>query len=195
MIFTGRYIRTNFPKIENKPTEKSERDHAGGKRPTDCPTTFALPRVGREGLLFPLLEVAKYSIGADRLRDIFYTMLALVLIAEFQAMAHLVVYDIGHPDTTRLGQFLQSGRDVDAVAENIGAFSHYVAEVHADSELHTFIFGHISVPLRHENLYRVGAGHGLSRAGEFDQQAVASSSDNSTIVFRDHAIGDDPVRP
>ena len=51
------------------------------------------------------------------------------------------------------------------------------------------IRGHIGVSLRHLTLHFDGATHRVDDAGEFEEQAVAGSFNNSAVMFLDFGIG------
>ena len=85
----------------------------------------------------------------------------------------------------RVGESLQPRRDVDAVAVDVVAFDDHVSEIDADAELDAAVVQRGAVAVGHAGLDRDGAAHGLDRAGEIDQQAVAGAFDDASAVRGD----------
>jgi hypothetical protein len=97
----------------------------------------------------------------------------------------LVVHDARDADPARLGDPLQPRRDVDAVAVNVAVFDDHIARVDADAELDALVLGGCIVPRRHLPLQRDGAGDRFDDAREFDQDSIAGSLDDASLVLGD----------
>ena len=95
-------------------------------------------------------------------------------------------------DLLGLGQSLQPRRDIDAVAEQIVAARHHVAQIEADPELDLPILGEIAIAARGHALDRHRAAHRLHRARELGHDAVAGEIEDPAVVLgherRDHLL-------
>ena len=74
------------------------------------------------------------AVDADRRRDILERPLAEIVIVERQLAADLVVHFPRHDDAAGLRDLLEARGDVDAVAVDVAAFDHDVAQIDADAE-------------------------------------------------------------
>jgi hypothetical protein len=63
-------------------------------------------------------------------------LFATILENEIQFVADLIVHSAGKADAARIGEAFEARGDVDAVAVDLGALGHYVAEIDADAEFH-----------------------------------------------------------
>jgi hypothetical protein len=100
-------------------------------------------------------------------------LLAHVLEREIELVPHLLVRRGTDADPTRLGQRLQSGRDVNAITEDVVLFGNDIAQVHADAKTDAPLFGHLGLPISHPALDLDGAAHRVHNTRKFRQQAVA----------------------
>ena len=95
-----------------------------------------------------------------------------------------------------VGQALEPGGDVDAVAEDVVVLDDHVAEIDADPELDPAGRRHVGVALGHPALDLGGALDGLDDARELDQHAIAAGLDDPALVLGDRGIDQlEPVRP
>ena len=68
-------------------------------------------------------------------RSMFFTScLPLIDEGDGDAAAHMLVDAVGDRDAARLGEPLDAGGDVDAVAKEVVAVDHHVAEIDADAQ-------------------------------------------------------------
>ena len=102
-----------------------------------------------------------------------------------ELVAHRIAHRARDEDAARLGEPLQAGGDVDAVAEDVVALDDDVAEVDADAEFDARLVGRAAVAVGHAGLDLDGAAHRLDDAGELDQQAVAGALDDAAAVVGD----------
>ncbi len=107
-----------------------------------------------------------------------------------KAEVHLVgdiVLDAGrHGDAAGLGNLLQARGNVHAVAEDVVAVDHHVADMHAHAEVHARAVRLGGVSLRHLALHADGGGHGVHDRGELGQKPVARRLDDAPAVHADH---------
>ena len=92
-----------------------------------------------------------------------------------------------------LGQRLEAGGDVDAVAEDVAFVDDDVADVDADAKHDPAVVGDIGIALDHAALNVDSAAHGIDRAGEFDQDPIAGRLDDAALMFGD--LGVDELAP
>ena len=114
----------------------------------------------------------------------FLTVCSPEVGAERQLALDLVVDAAGDVDAAGLGQRLQAGGDVDAVAEQVVALDHDVAEVDADPELEPPVRRQLGVAGSKLLLDLDRAAHGFDGAREFGKHAVASGADDPTVGWR-----------
>jgi hypothetical protein len=93
-------------------------------------------------------------------------------------------------DRTGLGEGFQSGGDVDAVAEQIVAVDHDIANMDADAVLHRLVGRTTGILGSNRPLHRHGALHGIDRAGEVGDDAVAGGVEDAAPMRRDQLIDD-----
>jgi hypothetical protein len=106
---------------------------------------------------------------------------------------YLVEHRAADQDAAGLGQRLQPRSDVDALAEQVAAVDHHVAEIEPDAELHPPVGGQLPVALLQLALDLDRALHRLDDAGELRQQAVAGGVDHAPVVAGDEAGHGVPV--
>ena len=89
------------------------------------------------------------------------------------------------PGSARL---FQPSRNIDPVAEQVLAIDHDIADMHADAELHGLVGG--SARILYRGLHRDRALHGVDRAGEVGDDAVAGGVEDAAPVRRDQPVDD-----
>jgi hypothetical protein len=122
---------------------------------------------------------------ADRPGDVLDRPLTQILELDAELVAYRIAHRARHEDGAGLRQPLQSGGDVDAVAEDVLAFDDDVAQVDTDAELDARLVGRAAVAVGHAGLDGDGAANRLDGAGEVDQQAIAGALDDAAAVGRD----------
>src|SRR5262249_2404187 len=88
-------------------------------------------------------------------------------------------------DSAGLGQRLQTGCEVDAIAIKVAALDDDVTEIDADAQHDALVVRLADPGLGHPFLQLDGAANRIDRAGELDQHAVTHHLDNPTVVSRD----------
>src|SRR5262245_50453182 len=124
------------------------------------------------GLRAPCLG-ERNAADAHRPGDVFDLLLAQILEAEIDFVAHLVAYHAADADPARLGQSLEPCDDIDAVVVDVAALDDDVAEIDADAELDAALRWHALIAQRHRALPFEGVAHRVDDAGELDQEPVA----------------------
>ena len=120
-----------------------------------------------------------YVKGAHRLGDVFQRLLARRLVGEAELAPDAVMHGSGDADAAGLTHLLQPRRDVDAVAEDVVALDHDVAEVNADAEFQPAVLCPRGVAPTQIVLDLGGAGDGVGDRGELGQQRVARRADDA----------------
>jgi hypothetical protein len=101
----------------------------------------------------------------------FDALLAHVLKGAIELVAHLIPDDPADADPARLGECLQSRRNIHSVAVNVAvALDDHVAEVDTDAELNPLLS---LIALDHPALDLDGATHAIHNAGKLRQKTVA----------------------
>jgi hypothetical protein len=104
----------------------------------------------------------------------------------------LLVHGAGHEHAARVGERLQPGGDVDAVAVDSGVVVDDIAEVDADAKAHASMLGHGLIARGHHGLDLDRAFGGTDDAGEFGEDAITRGVDDPASVpgdqGQDHAL-------
>jgi hypothetical protein len=100
----------------------------------------------------------------------------------------MVAYCARDGDATWLGNPLQSGRDVDAVTENVVALHNDVAHVHTHAKLDAPFRRHVRIADSHAALQLGGAGDRVHNASEFHQHPVAGELYSAALMLGDFAV-------
>ena len=123
-----------------------------------------------------------------RIRDILDRVLAHVFEGDVEPAPRLAVCIVRQADAARLGQRLDAGRNVDAIAVNVVALDDDVAEVDAVAEPDSPILRHIAIALGHAALNVDGAGDGIDDARKLDKRAIADELDDPAAMFGNRGI-------
>jgi hypothetical protein len=97
-------------------------------------------------------------------------------------ITNLIVSCTGDAHATGFSQPLKSGGNVHTVAVNVIRFYDDIAEIDANAEHDTSIFGEIGVAVDHLALDIDGAPYGINDACKLDEYAVASILDDPSVV-------------
>ena len=124
----------------------------------------------------------------DRSVDVFDLPVAQVLEREIDAVANLVVDSAGYADAARLGQALQPRRQIDAIALNVIAVDHHIAEVDAEAEHDSAVFRQLGIALDNCPLHVGGHPNRAGDAVELGQHPVAHQLDDAPLVLGDLGI-------
>jgi hypothetical protein len=93
-----------------------------------------LRRLGRCASNGPALQ--HYPEHPHRLSDVLNRLLAKIFAVQCELVLDLIVDCMGDADAAGVGETLEAGGDVDAVAVDLLAIHHHVAEVDADAKFH-----------------------------------------------------------
>ena len=99
-----------------------------------------------------------------------------------QLALDLVVDAAGDVDAAGLGQRLQAGGDVDAIAEQVIALDHHVAEVDADPKLEPSVLGQLAISGCQLLLNLDRTSRRFDGARKFGQDAVPGAPDDPAVA-------------
>ena len=150
-----------------------------------------MPSVGLVSLtLLPSsTSILDDGISTYRTGDVLEGLLANVIELDRDLAENLIVGGRRDADAARFGDPLKSGRDVDAIAENVIALDQDVAEVDPDPEQHPAINEHPFVPLVHHRLHGHRAFDRIDHRGKLKEHTVPCGLDDATAVFCHESIG------
>ena len=127
-------------------------------------------------------------MDADRARNVLDYLLAQVLEAEAQLVAHLIVDIARNQDAARLGECFQPRCHIDAIAVNIILIADDVADVDADAKFDATIRSHIGIAFGHAALDVDRVAHRVDDAHELHQHPIARGLDDAAVVLDDFWI-------
>src|SRR6266851_1517612 len=104
---------------------------------------------------------------------VFHFLLASILVTQRELVSYLLIDSTGDTDAAGVGETLEAGGDVDAVAVDLLAIHHHVAEVDADAEFHSALGWDIRVFRLERGLDLDGAQDRIDDAGKLGEDAVA----------------------
>ena len=126
----------------------------------------------------------------NRPSNVLECLRAAVVERGIETVAHILMHAARYANPSRRRDLLQTGSDVDAVAEDVVAVDDDVAEVDADTEGNAPVLSYLSGAVGHRRLHLDRAAHGIDHARELQQQAVARGLDDATAVAGDCRIHD-----
>ena len=95
----------------------------------------------------------------------------------------MAVNGLRDTDAARLGERFQPCGNVHAIAIEIVALDHHVAEVHADAQCDPPVFGDRLVGRAHRLLKRHRGLDGIHGAGELHENAIAHQLDDTAMML------------
>src|SRR5271170_6969098 len=104
---------------------------------------------------------------------------------QIKPTADLIQHLARNADAAAIGDAFEPGRDIDPVAENVGAVRDDFAEIDANAEFYAPIRWHLRISLEHTSLNRDGAADRVDDATEFRNDAVAGGV-GDTAAMRFH---------
>ena len=125
--------------------------------------------------------------GPHRPGDVLDRMLAGVLEVRAER-ADLLVHRLREADPAGLGQPLEAGDDVDALAQDVVAVDHDVAEIDADAIAHAPVLVLAGLARGQRPLHLERTAHRIHHARKFDQQPVAHGLDDPPAERGDRRI-------
>ena len=111
-----------------------------------------------------------------------------ILEADLDLVPDMVVGGAGDHDPARLRNAFKARRDIDAVAIEIAALDHDITEIDTDAQHDVAILGQIAVGGGHASLQLDRTLHGIDRAAELDQHAIAGHLENPALVPGDQRL-------
>jgi len=139
-----------------------------------------------------------HSYGVD---DVLHRPLTEVVAIKRKLILDLLVNAAGDADAVRLCQPLQARRNIHAVADQVITLDHHVAEVDADAEMHSLVFGEGGSQSLNGLLDLHRGPNRFYRAWELGNDAVPGSAEYPALVFPDEPIDllaaglKDPIGP
>ena len=94
----------------------------------------------------------------------------------------------GDAEATGIGQSLEPRRNVDAIAVDVRALDHDVAEVDADAQSNALLVGQVGLPVGHRSLDDNSAFDRLDDAGKLGQQTVAHQLHGTAAMLRNRRL-------
>src|ERR1700731_380651 len=140
------------------------------------------PRRRRAGLV----EIDR--IDFDRSGDVLQVLTAELAKLQLEFAFDLVERLTGYANATALGDAFKPGCHVNTITKYIALVLDDVADIDADAEFDALVRGHSGVALDHGALDFHTTSHGVHRACELDQHAVAGGFDDTASVFSDARI-------
>ncbi len=134
------------------------------------------------------MAVQQHAPGLDRLGDVLDSLRAHRSEGEVEALAHPLAHLARDAHPAGLGQPLEPGGDVDAIAIDVLALDNDVAKVNPDAEADALGLGEVRLPPRHALLDRDRAGDGVHHARELAEHAVARQLDDPAAVLGDERL-------
>ena len=111
-----------------------------------------------------------------------------VIPADLDFAPDLPIGVIGDANAARLGNSLQPGGNVDAIAKDIVVVDDDVADMDADPEFNPDIWRDVGILRGHGALNFDRAAGGIDGAGEFHQHAIAGGLDDAAAMRGDRGI-------
>ncbi len=115
-------------------------------------------------------------------------MAAKRTVIEIELVPDLLVDRLRNADGTGLGERLESGGDVDAIAEDVVAVDDDVAEIDPDPQLETTVDRNGIIDRTRCLLHLDGAIQRVDDARKIRQQAVACGADDPPVVGGDQRV-------
>src|SRR5216683_28163 len=166
-----------------------EYNHGGDERQSRKREDASAP-VFSQGLLRRLGGCASggpalhhHPVHTDRLSDVLDRLCAVILVSEPEFVLYLRVHGIRDADAAGFGEALEARGDVDAVAVDLFAVDHHVAEVDADAELHPALGWQRSVLSLECGLDLDGALDRIHDARELGEYTITGGVDEPSVML------------
>ena len=127
----------------------------------------------------------QHAIDPHRPRDILELLLAGVLEGDVELAIDVDLHPPRDADPAGVGQRLQPGRDVDAVAPDVVAIHDDVADIDADAEFDPLVGRYPRIVLAHGALEFDRAANRRDHARELHQQAIAGDAHDAAAMLGD----------
>jgi hypothetical protein len=122
---------------------------------------------------------------AHRTSDILEALLAQICKLDRDFAENLIARRRRNADTTRFGDALKTGCDIDAIAKNVMGFDDYVADINAHTKSETLIFSVANREVVDAFLELRCSPNRLDRAPKFCQEPVAGVFYDPATMLRD----------
>jgi hypothetical protein len=139
--------------------------------------------VGHGGFHDAWRHAELHSVYPPRASYIFENLLSHVIENEIEPVANRIMNDCGDADTARLGQGLQTRRDIHPITVDFTVLDDDVIKIDPYPENDPLFLGRPGVPVSHCELNFNSAGDGFDNALKFDQETITCGSYDSTLVF------------
>src|ERR1700694_3384022 len=133
-----------------------------------------------------LVEIDR--IDFDRSGDVLQVLTAELAKLQLELAFDLVERLTGYANATALGDAFKPGCRVATTTKYLSLVLDDVADIDADAEFDALVRGHSGVALGHGALDFHSTSHGVHRACELDQHAVAGGLDDTASVFSDARV-------
>jgi hypothetical protein len=123
-------------------------------------------------------------MGTDWSRKFLDLLFAHIFEDKVELIADLIANHLADTDPARLGQCLETCRDIDPVPVYVPFIDYDVANVDANTKPNTTFGRHAHIALVHLPLHVDCAAHRVDYAGKFYEQSVTSGFDDpATVLF------------
>ena len=133
-------------------------------------------------------------VDVHRLGDVLERDAAAIGEQRVDVLVDRRVHRLRQADAAGVGDLLQPGGDVDAVAEDVVALDDYIAEMHSHAEDETLVGGDFRVAFGHQPLHPERRAHCVEGAGELEQQPIAGGFDDAAAIFEEQRVDDLAMR-
>ena len=123
------------------------------------------------------------AVGANRLGDILDLLSAGKVDWQAELALHVIVGGARDENAARRAKLLKARRHVHAVAEEIIAFDHHVAEIDADTEYYAALGRSLALMRGDTGLNGHGASNGIDDGVELNQGAIAHELDDASLML------------
>jgi hypothetical protein len=166
--------------------------------------------VGRLAIAYFLLEVrrgeepgARRCSGIEmdrenlhRLRDVLEVLSAEFAIGHIKLALDLIEHLARNADAAAIGKAFEPSRDIDSVAEDVGALRNDVAEIYADAEFDALVRRCLRIAFEHAALNLDGTRDGVHDAAKFSKDTVPSGVGDVAAMDLDRRVQElAPVGP
>src|SRR5262245_18490800 len=128
--------------------------------------------------------------------DVLEVLSAELAIGYVKLAFDLVEHLARNADAATIGDALETSRDIDPIAEDIGPFGDDVAKIDADAKFNALVQRYFRITLEHAALNRDRTSDGVNDAAEFSENAVARRVCDVPAMHLDRGIQDlAPVGP
>ena len=129
-----------------------------------------------------------YRVGAHRLGDILHAVAAERTVIEIELVPDLVVNGLRDADGAGLGERLEPGGDVDAIAKDVVPVDDDIAEINPDPQLEPALGRDRVVDGARGALHLDGAAQRVDDARKIRQYTVACRPDDPPAMRRDQRV-------